>query len=425
MKIQEIFTPNDTPTVTYVGREDLRLEEKLAEFLSIPKMITSISGPSKTGKTVLVRKVLMDDVIIPVVGPALMSPEDVWVHALRWMEVPSSTVDTSTIGGNTTVGGKVSGGLGFFGFAKGNAEASASNGSNSSTAISNTTISGGLAQVIREIANSDYVIFLDDFHYIQPEIRENIGRQLKVAAENGVRILTASVPHRADDVVRSNAELRGRVAALDVGRWDERHLIMIAQKGFAALNLELSPDLEKRLASESHGSPQLMQTICYCLCDATGIKKAAEERRQLVVSDAQLNDALSRTAIFTDFSKMLSVLHSGPRTRGTERKVHEFIDGSVGDVYRAVLLAIKSNPVSLSFTYEDLLTRVRSSCRGDSPAGSSITQCLEQMKMLCEQTQPGSQILAWDGDTLDIVDPYFAFFIRCSDKLNSLSRAAS
>ena len=56
-----------------------------------------------------------------------------------------------------------------------------------------------------------YVVFIDDFHYIERGVREEIGRQIKAAAEKGIRICTASVPHRSDDVVRSNPELRGRV----------------------------------------------------------------------------------------------------------------------------------------------------------------------------------------------------------------------
>lgn len=422
MKINQIFTPNDIPTITYVGREDLKLEERLSEFLSIPKMITSISGPSKTGKTVLVKKVIHEDLIVPVVGPALVNAEDVWSHALRWMEAPTTSTKTVTKGHSASLSGTGGGEIGIPLVAKGKASTTLSGATSSTEATAQTFSAGGLAQVIKEIANSSFVLFLDDFHYIKPEIREDIGRQLKAAADNGVRILTASVPHRSDDVVRSNSELRGRVAALDVGKWEERHLTMIARKGFSHLNVDLAPALERRLASEAHGSPQLMQTICYCLCDATGIAGIQKDHKRLDVSEAQINEALSRTSQFTDFTKMVSTLHSGPRTRGTERKVHNLIDGSSGDVYRAVLLAIKSNPVSLSFTYEELINRVKLVCQGESPAGSSITQCLEQMQTICEQTQVGSQILAWDGDNLDIVDPYFAFFLRCSDKMSTLSK---
>ncbi len=57
-KSTEVFTPNDVPTFSYVERKERKFEERLRESLSIPKMIVSLSGPSKSGKTVLVKKVI-------------------------------------------------------------------------------------------------------------------------------------------------------------------------------------------------------------------------------------------------------------------------------------------------------------------------------------------------------------------------------
>jgi hypothetical protein len=50
----EVFTPNAIPTYTYVERKKLGFEEHLREALSVPNVIISLSGPSKSGKTVLV-----------------------------------------------------------------------------------------------------------------------------------------------------------------------------------------------------------------------------------------------------------------------------------------------------------------------------------------------------------------------------------
>lgn len=57
-KATEVFTPTDVPTVTYVERFSRNYEEDLRQAFAIPKMIVSVSGPSKSGKTVLVNKVV-------------------------------------------------------------------------------------------------------------------------------------------------------------------------------------------------------------------------------------------------------------------------------------------------------------------------------------------------------------------------------
>ena len=184
--------------------------------------------------------------------------------------------------------------------------------------------------------------------------------------------------------------------------------------------LVLAPSLEAKLCDEAMGSPQLMQTICYCLCQVLGISGPLEEHQRIDVNDDQVAQALFQTSHFTDFSKMLTSLHSGPKARGQERKEHALIDGSNGDVYRSVLLAIRSDPIATSFTYDEILRRIKAVCLSDSPAGSSVTSCLEQMHKISEGVNPGNPVLAWDGDNLDITDPYFAFFLRSSDKIERL-----
>lgn len=420
MKVQQVFTPNDTPTVTYVDRSEHKLEQKLRDYCATPNMVVSLSGPSKSGKTVLIKKVVPEDLLISVVGAGISSADNLWERVLNWMGTPIETTETKASGGEISGGTEAGGKAGVPFFAEGTASVQAGTSKTWSSEKSATTKVDGLTQVIREIAGSEFVVFVDDFHYIRSEIREEIGRQIKAAAENGVRIITASVPHRSDDVVRSNPELRGRVASLDLAYWTNDELIQIAEKGFAQLNVDLATSVKNRLASESFGSPQLMQSICLNLCYELGIRDTIPEQKRIEVSASDVTETLLRTSSFSDFSKMLTALHTGPRTRGTERKLHDFMDGSGGDVYRAILIAIKEDPAQLSFPYDAILDRVRKACLGDPPVGSSVTSALEQMHIIAEEVQPGTSPISWDGATLDIADPYFLFFLRCSGKLESL-----
>lgn len=209
LKVSDVFTPNDTPTITYVERADLRLEANLRSFCELPKMVVSVSGPSKSGKTVLISKVVGTDSIIPIIGSGITTPDDLWNRALQWMETPTKITSTTqsgrTLSGSLKTGGEA--GIPFV--AKGKLEASGTGSTNWGSSTASTIESGGLTQVIKEIAGSPFVIFLDDFHYIAEELRAEVGRQIKVAADNGVKIIAASVPHRTDDVVRSNHELEG------------------------------------------------------------------------------------------------------------------------------------------------------------------------------------------------------------------------
>lgn len=163
-----------------------------------------------------------------------------------------------------------------------------------------------------------------------------------------------------------------------------------------------------------------MQSVCLNLCYGLQIRAPLGAQARLQVSDQQVLDALNATSSFTDFSNMVSALHTGAKTRGTERKIHNLTDGSKGDVYRAILLAIQSDPAALSFRYDQIMARVQAVCRDESPVGSSVTSALEQMAIISEEVQPGTSPLSWSEDVLDITDPYFVFYLRSSGKLASL-----
>ena len=106
-KVTAVFTPSDMPSYTYVQRPTHNLEERLRQAFEVPKMIISISGPSKSGKTVLVHKVVERDNLIHLYGATIRTPDDLWSHTLRWMDAPSSRTETS--GSSTAVGAEVQG----------------------------------------------------------------------------------------------------------------------------------------------------------------------------------------------------------------------------------------------------------------------------------------------------------------------------
>lgn len=167
-----VFTPNDIPTITYVGRNELQLEEKLSSYIKLPKMVVSLYGPSKSGKTVLIKKKINSDYIIPVIGSGINSPDDLWNRILQWINSPTTTSVSNASG--TTIGGSVggSGSVGVPLIAQGEVAGELSAGQTSQATTTKTLNHSGLPSVIKEISNSEFVIFIDDFHYIDPAIQE-------------------------------------------------------------------------------------------------------------------------------------------------------------------------------------------------------------------------------------------------------------
>ena len=78
----EVFTPNRFPEYTYIDRPKEELERKLRQALETPNVVVSISGPSKSGKTVLAKKLVGEGNIIHIFGAEVVSGAELWARVL-------------------------------------------------------------------------------------------------------------------------------------------------------------------------------------------------------------------------------------------------------------------------------------------------------------------------------------------------------
>lgn len=422
--IFEVFVPNGTPTHTYVTRTEEKNEEKLAAALDMPKMVISVSGPSKTGKTALVDTLLTKDRIIPVTGQSLRSSNDLWQSVMRWIGGPEEIEKIKERVLKAGASGKANAEAGVL-FAKAKAEGEVNGGIENSTAKLERYGIEFFEAVASELSGSDFVVFLDDFHYIAEDVQVDIAKSIKAMVERGVRICIASVPHKSDDMVRANDELTGRTVSIVFDYWTVQELEIIAQIGFSALGIDVAPAIIKKLATEALGSPQLMQSLCLNLCLEKGIRDKQVMEKRTEISDAEFSASLERTTLQTDYSRTVEKLHTGAKERGTQRKEFDLKDGSTGDVYRAILLSLIENPPRLSFDYDEVMERIKGVCADESPVGSSVQLALKQMDGISRDIKKDTPVLEWDDDKLEVTNPYFMFYLRSSQKIGQIHSGKS
>src|SRR5262245_27786623 len=177
----EVFTPTSFPSHTYVTRAEVHNERLLREWIRSATQIASISGPSKSGKTVLVQHVVGEDNLITVSGASVRTPDQLWERVLDWWGEPHSTT-ASAVESTTETSGHEKGvtiGVPGSGAAGRHNSSTAHLGSETTQATVNRR---GLPQVVQELAHSPYTILLDDFHYIPTAIQADVAQQLKDAA---------------------------------------------------------------------------------------------------------------------------------------------------------------------------------------------------------------------------------------------------
>ena len=420
----DVFTPNDFPTHTYVERGDADLEGALQSALGTPNTVISVSGPSKSGKTVLAEKVIGQENILPISGAEISSGQELWEAILDRLGEPDSVStqesQTRTHSGEVQVSAK--GGIPLF--AEGGAQGKYSNAKAKQNGTTSVVGRSGMAQVGRVLAGTKLVVFIDDFHYMDRKVQTEVAKQIRAGSGKGIKFCVASVPHRSDDVVRSNHELRGRTTHIDTNFWSVSDLSKIGVEGFPLLNMKIEKDVIAQLAVEACGSPQLMQQICLQVCLFFEVDQMLDQERDFKVGAKEKDRILSISSTHTDYSSLLLKLHTGPRIRGTPRASHHLADGSDGDAYRAMLLGLASGEPIADIPYSQLVEKTQAVCVDTHPTGQGIAAAAEQMAKAAREMYPEQRILEWDAGagngTLSIVDPYLLFYIRNSSKLASL-----
>lgn len=412
MKATEVFTPGGYPIHTLVEDHLTAKQQQLIDALEMGTMLISISGPSKSGKTVFVKKVLGAENLIEITGAGIQSVNDLWMRVFDILGTPvtqtRSLTDTTTFSGT----GKVTAQAGVI-FAKGSVEGALSGGYNKADQTSEAYAIDLLQLLKSEIGGTDFVIFIDDFHYINRDIQAELARQIKDAIAYGCKFICASVPYHSDDIIRGNADLRGRIFNIDFDYWGADNLKLIAEKGFSLLNVTPEANAIDNLVKESAGSPQLMQYLCLNSCFELDARSSTSSKTTYPDSPDVLEKVCKRTLLSADYSSIVDKMKEGPKVRGSDRKSYLSKEGWQGDVYVYLLKAIALNPPTLTFRYADLVSRVSQLCYSDSPSGSSITSACQHSTTIANNAANNS-IIEWDqeNDVLDIRDPYLLFYLR-------------
>ena len=271
MRYQDIFVPGGLPKHTYNPRTELQLEEKLSEVKDNLCKLVTVTGQTKSGKTVLVRKILPPEETIWIDGGLVSTEDDFWQVIIENLELFQTIENEISSESGTTFGGKGTAEANLF-VAKGTGEISAGlEKKRGSTVTTGRTVSSRVA-ALSGLRKSGTSIVVDDFHYIPRDIQGSIVRVLKPLIFDGLPVVIIAIPHRRYDALKVEKEMTGRISPIQIPSWTEEELAYIPNTGFRLLKYDTSDTFTKRIASESIGSPHLMQDFCRGICKAMNIE---------------------------------------------------------------------------------------------------------------------------------------------------------
>lgn len=405
--LRQVFTPGGQPSVTYVSRDHLGLEQRVKEALMRGYSINVVTGPTKSGKTVLCNHVLgQAGASITIEGGQVRGERDFWEQIVHALDLGAQRVRREVASANDNVEGTASAS-----FAGVGASGKKGRSDQRSSERSITYNVNSQRAALEALVSDNVSLLVDDFHYIDKETQRSVIQALKGAVFKGLSVILLAVPHRVFDPMTVEQELEGRFKHVEIPPWELDDLLLIPERGFAALNVKSENELNKRICSEGYGNPLLVQEICSELCIKSGVSKRMPNTQTL--KQELFGDALNEIAKSKGFPKY-SKLRAGPDAK-KKRLLRDFKDGRKQDKYSAILTALSSLGPKPVTSYEDLRAALQGLLTTTSmPAKHEVTAALINMSKIARQKIEGEPPLEWveSDDTLVITDPFLLFYMK-------------
>jgi len=398
------------PTLTYVSRADRNLEEHLrAAYDNLCKLVT-VTGSTKSGKTVLTNRVFPKTSSVWIDGGTVKEEEDLWNFILEQIGGYSESSASKESETTAILSGEISASGQLPLILKGGTKIGSTYEQKRGDGTEKKLALNPRAAAISQLRSSKRPLVIDDFHYLNRDFQGNVIRALKPLIFDGLPVILIAIPHRRFDTIKVEREITARLQPIPIPAWSAEELLQIPRNGFPLLNISVSTDVVHKLAAEAYESPHLMQDFCRLLANDHGVKETSSSP---VVISSVTDDLFRRVAEQTG-KVIFDKLAKGP-TQRVDRIPRKLKDGRIVDIYKVVLLGLaKLSPGLQTVEYEQLRTAIRDILEDQIPAAHEVTRVVEKMAEIASSDEASTPVLDWEKTEkkLHITDPFFAFFLK-------------
>lgn len=413
IKISDVFNGLGQPGKTYVAQENGLYENLLRSGIESGGKLCLLTGSSKTGKTTLYRKILLERKLQPLIVRCdeTLNAEDFWRCSLEVIDFRriasieiSQEVETS---GETKIGGTI----GWDWLAGMIGEISLGVKENHSETKNRERILARPSplHLIPLLKKSNAFLVVEDFHYLSEETQRKIFQQWKVFTDEQVSVIVVGTTHHASDLAYANSDLLGRITQIDLKRWVEDDLKEIALKGYEFLGITSPVQAIQEIARESVGLPIIMQQTCAQLFIDKGFYqlKRCDSSLKFSKTDAYLALHNVASTSYSQFEDWYEKLVTGARKKARQYNTYEF-----------VLSTFIQDPLQFSLKRHELDERLSKLPLQENkrPPVGSVTSTLNAITGI--QQRSGFELLEWSkrNKTLYVLEPAFLFYLRWRQK---------
>ncbi|MEE9338272.1 MAG: hypothetical protein V3U87_09345 [Methylococcaceae bacterium] len=408
-KVTDVFVPGGMPQLTYVARRDETLEESLRSSRDNLCKLVTVTGPTKSGKTVLASRIFNQEETIWIDGGTVLDEDDFWSFIL--FKLNAYTDISKKI--NKSTGSEISGefkGVASLLVVKGEGSAgtklSKVRGAETTHSVSLTA----RAAAVNSLKECKIPIIIDDFHYLDKTIQAQVVRALKTLIFSGLPVIIIAIPHRRFDAIKVEKEMTGRVLNISIPAWDHKELSEIPQEGLPLLNLEGDDKAFSTLSVEAYGSPHLMQEFCRSWVNENNITSTCINSTKLPMPTHEVFHSVAKDTGKFIFDKLAN--GNGNKSSRLQRPLKS---GGVVDLYEVTLLSLSNITTGLGvIRYDQLRSAVKDLVIDKVPRKNELVRVLTKLSSIAALDGASAPVLEWDKEdnVLHIADPFFVFYLK-------------
>jgi hypothetical protein len=352
--LEEVFNEAAFPEVTFVEPNNYNYIK--ASFKTPGKHIT-ISGPSGTGKTTVVKQLL---------HTLNVKESDVlWINGRQYPNVDSGIV-----------------------------------------LLAQELATAPNFNEITDLLKLVQFVVIDDFHFLEKGARLEIAKNLKLWHELGVRFLIIGIASSADELYGVDAELGIRNDPFELKTQNGTFCQTLLKKGCDALNIQFSESLKTEIVAASNGVPSIVHVISRVCCISSGIEKTQDEAVEI---DQKLRD-LTEEVLRIFHGKYRDKVVGLAKGKQQARSVHNTYFDIVSHIAKS-----DSSELPTESLYHSIVG-VISDSKERARKATSFYNCLNNLSDVIEQKGLEDMLHFRQGSTnISIEDPTFRFYLNLLD----------
>lgn len=206
LEYEDVFVPGGLPQHTYNPRESLQLEAKLADATKNLCKLVVVTGHTKSGKTVLARKIIPRDKAIWVDAGMVSQEDDFWQLIINDLNLAQGYQKQVTEESAKTLGTKGEVQASFL-VAKASGELDFNLSEKLGNTVSSSRYLSSRVAALHGLRTCFTPLVIDDFHYLPNELQGNLVRALKPLIFDGLPVVIIAIPHRRYEAMKVEREI--------------------------------------------------------------------------------------------------------------------------------------------------------------------------------------------------------------------------